>query len=222
MNWKNWKGWLLVAAVVLSAWVIYAFASSPRDTSPASPAAASSAASRPASGTAQPRTQLAGGVEPIRLDWLEPESARYNSRRNLFAFVEPPPPPPPPAPKPVTPPDKDKDGIPDFQDNCPDVPNTDQTDIDRNGIGAACQPTAEIPPPPPPPKPPEFDYKLLGTFGTAKRPIAAFSKGEEIVNVRVGETFGGKFILRSIGIESVDIGFVGFPPDQYKRVAIGK
>jgi hypothetical protein len=121
----------------------------------------------------------------------------------------------------VAPPDKDKDGVPDFQDNCVALANPDQVDIDRNGIGDACQTTPVIPPPPPPPTPPEFNYKFLGSFGTAARPIAAFSSGDEIVNVRMGETFGGKFILRNIGIESVDIGFVGFPPDVRKRVPIG-
>lgn len=227
MNWKNWKGWLLGALAILGIFAIYAFASTgsmlkkqpdetpDAETPPARPARATAA-------SAAARPQLAGGVEPIRFDWLEPETGTYNPRRNLFAFVEPPPPPPPPQPKVVPPPDEDKDGVPDFQDNCPDIANPDQRDIDRNGIGALCQPTEEIPPPPPAPTPPAFDYKLLGTFGTANRPIAAFSKGDEIVNVAVGETFGGKFILRSIGIESVEIGFVGFPPDQHKRVPIGK
>jgi len=32
----------------------------------------------------------------------------------------------------------------------------------------------------------------------------------------------GKFVLRSIGIESVEIGFVGFPPDQKQRIALGQ
>ena len=34
--------------------------------------------------------------------------------------------------------DSDGDGIPDAQDNCPDVANPDQKDSDKNGIGDAC------------------------------------------------------------------------------------
>lgn len=35
-------------------------------------------------------------------------------------------------------PDMDNDGIPDAQDNCPMVPNPDQSDVDMDGIGDAC------------------------------------------------------------------------------------
>lgn len=36
-------------------------------------------------------------------------------------------------------PDRDRDGFPDFQDNCPDDSNADQQDSDRDGIGDVCE-----------------------------------------------------------------------------------
>jgi hypothetical protein len=39
---------------------------------------------------------------------------------------------------PVSAPDCDMDGIPDGEDNCPTVPNTDQLDTDADGVGDAC------------------------------------------------------------------------------------
>jgi hypothetical protein len=70
--------------------------------------------------------------------------------------------------------------------------------------------------------PPTFPYKYIGTFGRPDNPIATFSGNGQLVNVRVGETIEEKFILRSIGIESVEIGYVGFPPDVKTRVPLGQ
>ena len=205
------NGWLIVLGVALALFAVYLFARPTRDVA---------AAASPARGGT--RVAAGGeGLEPIHLEWLEPRSAAYKSGRNLFAWVEPPPPPVVVPKPPPPPPDRDGDGVPDFQDNCPDTPNPDQTDIDRNGIGAACQDGPEIPPPPPPPTPPPFPYKFLGTFGPAARPIAVFSREGEVLNVRPGETFGGKFILLNVGIESADIGYVGFPADARKRIPVG-
>jgi hypothetical protein len=51
---------------------------------------------------------------------------------HTFALVDPtPPPPPPPA-------DSDEDGVPDAEDNCPAVANSDQGDFDSDGIGDLC------------------------------------------------------------------------------------
>jgi hypothetical protein len=118
------------------------------------------------------------------------------------------------------PPDDDKDGVPNFRDNCPTMANADQSDVDRDGIGSACD-EPEVPPPPPPPVPPQFTYKFIGTFGPPNRQIATFTRDGEIVNARIGDVIEGKFILRRIGIESAEIGFVGFPPDQTQRVPLG-
>jgi hypothetical protein len=223
MDWMSWKTWTSAALVILALCAIYTFAA---PEAPRAEAGPGGVPGRPAGRPASARTSAMmnfGGVEPVHKEWLEAPSGRYSSDRNLFTYKEPPPPPPPAPPPP--PPDKDKDGVPDFRDNCVSVANTDQADIDRNGVGDACQqgPIVVPPPPPPPaPVPPQFDYKYIGTFGGATNPIATFARNEEIVNVRAGEVIDGKFILRSIGIESVEISYVGFPPDVRTRIPLGQ
>ena len=220
MNSMNWKTWTAAGLIVVAVFAIYTFAAPDTQQGDATTSAATPATA------AQPRVPLAPpGVEPVRLDLLDAESGSYRSERNLFAYREPPPPPPaPPAPAPppqAPPPDQDKDGVPDFRDNCVAVANPDQRDIDGDGIGTACD-EPETPPPPPPPTPPQFTYKFIGTFGRPQNPIATFARDGEIVNARVGDVIDGKFILRRIGIESAEIGFVGFPPDQTQRVPLGQ
>jgi hypothetical protein len=222
MDWMNWKTLTTIGLLLIAAFAIYTFAAT--QSHAGDPAATAAIATSPrAQQTGSVRTVSAPGVGTLHMEWLEMQSGSYKSERNLFAFVEPPPPRPPAPPPP--PPDRDKDGVPDFRDNCPDKYNPDQADIDHNGIGDACQTTPVIAPPPPPPPapvPPTFPYKFIGTFGNPASPIATFSGNEQIVNVRVGETIDGKFILRSIGIESVEIGYVGFPNDVRTRVPLGQ
>lgn len=112
--------------------------------------------------------------------------------------------------------------MPDYLDNCPDVWNPDQADLDGDGIGSACD-DDEVAPPPPPPRPPAFNYKVLGVFGSREMMLAAMALDGDILNVRVGESFGPRkeFILRGIGIETVEIGFTGFPQSNDRRVAVG-
>lgn len=217
MDWMNWKTWTAAALILIAVFAIYTFA-------------ATESREQTASAAVQPRPRAAvadatPGVEPVQLELLEVDTGSYKSERNLFAYKEPPPPPPPPPPQPpppvAPPPDQDNDGIPDFRDNCPSVPNPDQRDIDGDGIGTACETEPEVPPPPPPPTPPQFTWKFIGVFGPPDRPIATFAREGEIVNARVGETIEGKFILRRIGIESAEIGYVGFPPDVRQRVPLG-
>jgi hypothetical protein len=83
-------------------------------------------------------------------------------------------------------------------------------------------PVPQPEPQPTAPVPPQFPYHYIGTFGTSTNPIATFSGNGEIINVRVGETIDGKFILRGIGIESAEIGYVGFAPDVKTRIPIGQ
>jgi len=219
MDWMNWKTWTSIAVVLLVAFAIYSFASPEQRQGGTLPVAAASADAKRAGTAAAPPINV--GFEQVHKEWIEPQAGAYKSERNLFSFKEPPPPPPPPPP--AAPPDRDKDGVPDFRDNCPDKYNPDQADLDHNGVGDVCQPKFVPPPPPPPPKPqpPNFDFKYIGTFGSPSNPLATFARNGEIVNVRVGDTIDGKFILRSIGLESVEIGYVGFPPDERTRVPIG-
>lgn len=219
MDRMNWKTWTAAALMLIAVFAIYNTFAAPdgRREKPVAAAAQQKPAPARAVAAAPP------GVEPVRLDLLDAESGSYRSDRNLFAYKEPPPPPPPPpSPPPTLPPDQDKDGIPDFRDNCVSVANPDQSDVDRDGIGTQCETSPEVPPPPPPPVPPQFTFKFIGTFGRPQSPIATFTRDGDIVNARIGDVIDGKFILKRIGIESAEIGFVGFPPDVTQRVPLGQ
>ncbi len=215
MDWMNWKTWTLFALLIIAGFAIYTFAGPEvRHTE---------TAASPTPAPRAPREASTPGVEPVHLDLLDADSGSYKSDRNIFTYYEPPPPPPaPPPPPPAPPPDQDKDGVPDFRDNCVSAANADQQDIDRDGIGTVCETEPEIPPPPPPPVPPPFNFKFIGMFGNPRNPIATFTREGEIVNARVGDVIDGKFILRGIGIESAEIGFVGFPQDVRQRIPLGQ
>ena len=76
------------------------------------------------------------------------------------------------------------------------------------------------PPPTPTPKPPEIGFKFIGTFGPRDHPIAVVQQGDQVLNVRAGDKLFGKFILRKVGYESIDVGFVGFPESETRRLGI--
>ncbi len=109
--------------------------------------------------------------------------------------------------------------------------------------GARPQPPAPKPPPPRPkpkprpepvrvdptpapvatqgPRPPAVDVTFLGTFGPNDRKIAVFFDGDSIYNAGRGDVINEKFQVVEIGLESVDLGFVGFPDEPPARLAIG-
>lgn len=124
----------------------------------------------------------------------EPRSGAYAIRRNLFAFEEPP-------------------------------ARVAEAIVEPPRVIDA-PPAAPFEPPrveePPVLQPPAFDYRYIGRFGLEANPIAAFARNGEIVNARRGETIDGRFVVREIGIESVDIGFVAFPAAAPRRVGMGE
>jgi hypothetical protein len=114
--------------------------------------------------------------------------------RNIFDIREPTKP-PPPTPTPAPPP--------------PPAPGS-----------AAFVGPMPPPPPTPTPVPPEISFKFIGTFGPKDRPIAVLVSGDQLLNAHAGDLVFDRFILRSIGYESVDVGFVGYPDTVTKRLGI--
>ena len=108
-------------------------------------------------------------------------SATGTSARNIFDFPSPTPPPTPtPAPPPAP-----VCGDPRFLGPCPP------------------------PPPPPTPAPPDIPFKFIGTFGPKDQPIAVLVAGDKIVNARAGDTVFERFVIKKVGYESIDVGFIG-------------
>jgi hypothetical protein len=77
------------------------------------------------------------------------------------------------------------------------------------------------PPPPPTPKPPDITFKFIGTLGRKAHPIAVVVQGDQVFVAQAGDTLFGKFVLRKVGYESIDVGFIGFPESETRRVGIG-
>lgn len=67
-----------------------------------------------------------------------------------------------------------------------------------------------------------FTHRYIGRFGTNDRPIAAFARDEAIVTVRVGGRIDDHFVLRSVGVESVEVEAVVHGEVQTERVALGE
>ncbi len=83
-------------------------------------------------------------------------------------------------------------------------------------------PVAPRPAPAPPQRrPPPIDFVYLGSFGPKEGRIAVFWDQSDIYNAGVGQVLKEKFVVRGIGFESADIGFVEFPEEPTRRLAAG-
>jgi hypothetical protein len=68
--------------------------------------------------------------------------------------------------------------------------------------------------------PPDPPFKLIGIFGPKERPIAVLTNGDDILNVRAGQVVFGRWIVQKVGYESIDVGFVGYPATETRRLPI--
>lgn len=143
-------------------------------------------------GRSSPDFSRALGTEVAALDLerLSQGGAAYSPGRDPWRFVEPPP--PPVAPMPVV-----------------------------RQVRAE-PPPEPVPAVPPRPRPPAIDVQYLGRFGPKARPIAVFKdqSGETIYNALEGDVLKGKFQVAQIGLESVQIAYVGFPDEPPAKLAV--
>ena len=164
-------------------------AAAPASTSSAADSEESAARGR---GRAESKKVSADDVPLISRSDLDAAPPKTGSgSRNIFDF---PAPTPLPTPTPAPPPPP-VCGDPLFRGPCPP------------------------PPPPPTPAPPEIPFKFVGTFGPKDQPIAVLVAGDKIVNARAGDTVFERFIVKKVGYESIDVGFVG-PWTDVRRLPI--
>jgi hypothetical protein len=136
-------------------------------------------------------------VEQLRLSLLDAKPAAHRPGRDPFQFAAPPPPPPPTQ-----------------EELAAAARRRAEEETLRQQLEAQRQVELSIP------RPPEFSMKYLGNFGPPSRRIAVFSDGRNIYNALKGDTIDGRFVLAEIGLESVEIRFVGFPDAPARRVGI--
>ncbi|HVS16367.1 MAG TPA: hypothetical protein VMV46_20835 [Thermoanaerobaculia bacterium] len=143
-----------------------------------------------------PNVDLASalGTEVADLDLarLQRDSGEYRAGRNPWRFEAPPAPPPVVRPTPAPLP-------------APVVVET---------------PVEVAPIEPPKPQPPPIDVELRGILGPERLRLAVFHDGEVIYNAGVGDVVKGKFRVEDIQIESVLVGYVGFPDAPPARLPI--
>jgi hypothetical protein len=156
------------------------------------PVAGTSVSSRPV-GTADGPLEIA----ELRLDALEHKPAVYKPGRDPFRFA----------------PRRQRAAAAPKPDQAAERRAARQEQAPRQRPATANQP--------PRPKPPAVNFVFLGSFGVPGREIAVFSDGQEILNAFAGDVLKLEFVVRRIGYESADIGFVNFPDEPAKRLAVG-
>ncbi|HUP24910.1 MAG TPA: hypothetical protein VNB06_18475 [Thermoanaerobaculia bacterium] len=135
---------------------------------------------------------LRAEVSALELERLSRAGGEYTPGRDPWRFAEPPPP-PRQEPLPVVQPMRVEPEL--------------------------APPVAAVPPRP---QPPAIDVQYLGRFGPKMRPIAVFvdQDGQTLYNMLEGDVLKGKFQVAQIGLESVQIAFVGFPDAPPARLAV--
>lgn len=134
-------------------------------------------------------------IAELRLEALEHKPATYQPGRDPFRF----------GPRPQT---------------KPPAPKPDPA-ARRAARARRRQQRPPARPRPQQPRPPKIGFVYLGSFGVPGREIAVFSDGKEILNAFAGDVLQREFVVRSIGYESADIGFVNFPDAPVERLAVG-
>jgi hypothetical protein len=142
-------------------------------------------------------------VAVLRLADLDRVPAESPGGRDPWRFVDPPPPPPPAPPK---------------GPSAEELRRLEEArrlaeQRAREAAQALAVEAAK-------PKPAEFTLQYLGRFGPADKKLAVFTNGKDVQNVLEGDVIDNKFIVAHIGLESVDIRFVGFPDWPTKRVGV--
>lgn len=154
------------------------------------------AETRPAEKSKRPGRPVAGAAVPDEIPEVDFRTSRGDFEqkvaRDVFRFYQRPTPvPPTPVPQPTP------------------VPADRYHDFPR-----------PIPPTPPPTPivPPSIPYTVIGMFGPKDSPIIAIEEAGKILAAREGDTVAGRFIVKKINRESVDIAFVGLPPEITRRL----
>lgn len=142
-------------------------------------------------------------VVELDLELLTRGPGQFTPGRDPFNYGAPPPPPPPPPPSPES---------------------VEQDRVRRATAAAEAleQVREQIAAGPPPAQPPPIDVVYLGSFGTAAKRLAVFSDGSDIINATAGSVIKDKFVVVQVGLESADLGFVGFPDVPPERLGAGE